>query len=72
LEIERFDSLKKRFRSEHRKSFYYGHANSTRYDAKSASVLRGAPSDRDFAKHPQRGIECRGYREISDQLALLL
>jgi|HubBroStandDraft_5_1064220.scaffolds.fasta_scaffold205325_2 hypothetical protein len=37
----------------HRNSFYYGHANSFGYDRKSASVLSGAPTAMDFAKHPQ-------------------
>jgi hypothetical protein len=72
-DIKRFDCLKRRFRLEHyEKSFYYGHAKSTHYVAKKASIFPGVPSDSDFAKHPQRLMNATGSREISDHLALLL
>jgi hypothetical protein len=82
-EIQRFNCLKKRFRSEQpEKSFYYGHrggadydANGAKYDHKSARIQHGVPSDNDVAKHPlhiHNNDRGSGYREISDYLASLL
>ncbi|MGA3189442.1 MAG: hypothetical protein ABSF22_20245, partial [Bryobacteraceae bacterium] len=74
--IKRFNCLKERFRLEApEKSFYYGHRGSTDYEANSARIQHGVPSDKDFAKHPlyiHDNDLGNGYGQISDYLKSLL
>jgi hypothetical protein len=52
----RLNEMKKRFALQDRANgFYFEHENRSGYDSESALILEGAPSERDFVKHP-RGL----------------